>query len=193
MDKVELISNEEKKARLLAVTTSSSMGRSSVYNRLKLGDTHYFRSIGYTSGWGHFHIPDSLFDELRDYLRVIGHKYADQHQFGEGPNWRLRSTRAALVALGFSEDLLRHGIQREVFLCELADNGIRLLSTGRGKPKLSSLNSVEEVADLALARWIVPRSERQQDYLAWNRDDIASLLATRRDERVLELRPMVRA
>lgn len=188
-----LISNEEKKARLLAVTTSSSMGRSSVYNRLKLGDTQYFRSIGYTGGWGHFHIPDSLFDELRDYLRVIGHKYADQHQFGDGPNWRLRSTRAALVALGFSEDLLRHGIQREVFLCELADNGIRLLSTGRGKPKLSSLNSVEEVADLALARWIVPRSERQQDYLGWNRDDIASLLAMRRHERVLELRPMVRA
>lgn len=188
-----IISNEEKKARLLAVTTSSSMGRSSVYNRLKLGDTQYFRSIGYTGGWGHFHIPDSLFDELRDYLRVIGHKYADQHQFGEGPNWRLRSTRAALVALGFSEDLLRHGIQREVFLCELADNAVKLLSTGKGKPKLTSLRSVEEVADLALARWIVPRAERQQDYLSWSRDDIASLLTVRRDEKVLELHPRLRA
>lgn len=80
-----IISQQEKRARLLAVTTSSSMGRSSVYNRLKLGGIEYFRSIGYTGGWGHFHIPDNLFADLRDYLRLIGHSYADQHRFGEGP------------------------------------------------------------------------------------------------------------
>lgn len=71
-----IISGQQKKARLLAVTTSSSMGRSSVYNRLKLDGAEYFRSIGYTGGWGHFHIPDGLFAELRDYLRQIGHPYA---------------------------------------------------------------------------------------------------------------------
>ena len=32
-----IISQKEKEARLLVVTTSSSMGRSSVYHRLKLG------------------------------------------------------------------------------------------------------------------------------------------------------------
>ena len=47
-----IISHQEKKARLLAVTTSSSMGRSSVYNRLKLGGVEYFSPIGYTGGWG---------------------------------------------------------------------------------------------------------------------------------------------
>lgn len=171
-----IISNQEKKARLLAVTTSSSMGRSSVYNRLKLGDAQYFQSIGYTGGWGHFHIPDSLFEELRDYLRAIGHAYADQHQFGEGPNWRLRSTRAALVQLGFDEDLLRHGIQREVFWCELADNARRILHSGKGRPKLASLKTAEEVGALALQRWVVPRSERQADYKTWTREGLASLL-----------------
>lgn len=173
-----IISNQEKKARLLAVTTSSSMGRSSVYNRLKLSDTQYFRSIGYTGGWGHFHIPDSLFEELRDYLRAIGHSYADQHMFGEGPNWRLRSTRAALVQLGFDEDLLRHGIQREVFLCELADNACRMLHAGRGRPNLTSLRTAEEVGALALDRWVIPRSQRQPDYLMWTRDSIGSLLSS---------------
>ena len=49
---VGIISGKRKKARLLAVTTSSSMGRSSVYNRLKLDGVPYFRSIGYTGGWG---------------------------------------------------------------------------------------------------------------------------------------------
>jgi hypothetical protein len=56
----------------------------------------YFQPIGYTGGWGHFHIPDALFMELRDYLRDMGHHYADRHRFGQGPNWRMRTTRAAL-------------------------------------------------------------------------------------------------
>ena len=99
-----IISQQQKKARLLAVTTSSSLGRSSVYNRLKVGGIEYFTPIGYTGGWGHFHIPDSLFADLRDYLREIGHSYADLHCYGEGPNWRMRSTRAALEALGFKDD-----------------------------------------------------------------------------------------
>ena len=37
-----IISGRTKKPRLLAVTTSSSMGRSSIYNRLKLGGVRYF-------------------------------------------------------------------------------------------------------------------------------------------------------
>jgi hypothetical protein len=68
-DTTGIISRRKKKARLLAVTTSSSLGRSSVYNRLKLGGVQYFTPIGYTAGWGHFHIPDHLFADLRDFLR----------------------------------------------------------------------------------------------------------------------------
>ena len=172
---VGIISQKQKKARLLAVTTTSSMGRSSVYNRLKLGGTEYFRSIGYTRGWGHFHIPDELFAELRDYLRQIEHPYADLHRFGAGPNWRLRTTRAALKALGFNDNLLRHGIRREVFICSLASNATKLLSAGKGRPALSSLLSVSEVARLARERWIVPRSQRRPEYREWTSDHLIQL------------------
>jgi hypothetical protein len=171
-----IISQQQKKARLLAVTTSSSMGRSSVYNRLKLGGTEYFTPIGYTGGWGHFHIPDSLFADLRDYLREIGHAYADLHCYGEGPNWRMRSARAALEALGFKDEILRHGIQREVFLCQFADNAAKLLRTGKGKPDLSSLLSAEDVANLAVERWMLPRSERRPEFKLWKREDIEMLI-----------------
>jgi hypothetical protein len=177
---VGIISGEEKKARLLAVTTASSMGRSSVYNRLKLNGTSYFNSIGYTGGWGHFHIPDSLFLELREYLRSIGHRYADLHRFGQGPNWRLRTTRAALEALGFKDDLLRHGIQREVFICNLAANAAKILRTGKGRPDLSSLLSVREVAQLAVERWILPRSQRRPEFKSWTHDDLLQLLGNHR-------------
>lgn len=173
-----IISGEKKKARLLAIMTSSSLGRSSVYNRLKLDGTPYFKSIGYTSGWGHFHIPDKLFLDLREFLREIDHPYADLHRFGQGPNWRLRTTRAALEALGFKDDLLKHGIRREVFFSELATNAVRMLRTGKGRPNLTTLRTADDVADMALERWVIPRSRRQPDFKAWTAEDLKASLKT---------------
>ena len=171
-----IISGKEKGARLLAVMTSSSLGRSSIYNRLKLDGISYFKSIGYTSGWGHFHVPDKLFTDLREYLRQIGHPYADLNRYGEGPNWRLRTTRAALEELGFKDDLLKHGVKREVFLSELATNAKRVLKTGKGRPSLKSLLSADEVSDLALERWVIPRSQRRPEFANWTLDDLKKLL-----------------
>ena len=183
-----IISGQQKKARLLAVTTSSSMGRSSVYNRLKLGGTEYFTPIGYTGGWGHFHIPDNLFADLRDYLREIGHSYADHHQFGEGPNWRMRTTRAALEALGFNDDLLRHGIEREVFSVPLAENALKLLRTGKGKPDTLYFQTADDVARLAVERWMLPRSQRMPEFKAWKRESILSLICDPPWERPVDSR-----
>lgn len=174
-DTTGIISGKEKKARLLAVTTSSSMGRSSVYNRLKLDGVQYMQSIGYTGGWGHFHIPDRLFLELRDYLRDIDHTYADQHRYGHGPNWRLRTTRAALAALGFKEDMLRHGVRREVFMANLAANAASILRTGFGEPDVSALLSAKEIAERGLERWMKPRAERRPDYSDWKVEDLFEL------------------
>lgn len=173
-----VISQEEKKARLLAITTTSSMGRSSVYNRLKLDGMQYFNSIGYTGGWGHFHIPDLLFSELRDYLREIDHTYADQHGFGQGPNWRLRTTRAALSALGFKDDLMRHGIQREVFICQLANNATEILQTGKGLPDITSLLSAKSIAAQAVDRWMMPRSRRRPEYRDWISSDLIDMFGS---------------
>jgi hypothetical protein len=134
-----LISGVRKNPRLLAVTTSSALGRSSVYNRLRLGDMQYMVPIGYTEGWGHFHIPDHLFDGMRRYLRSLGHGYADKHRFGQGPNWRLRTIRVALKALGFDEAILRHGVRRQVFISELAKNARQVLRGDEDEPDISTL------------------------------------------------------
>lgn len=171
-----IISGKEKNARLLAVMTSSSLGRSSIYNRLKLDGVHYFKSIGYTSGWGHFHIPDKLFADLREFLRAIKHPYADLNRFGHGPNWRLRTTRAALEAVGFKDDILKHGIRREVFLCEFASNALRILKTGEGRPNLKTLSTAEQVAELALERWVRPRAQRRPEFQTWTTEDLQNLL-----------------
>ena len=171
-----IISQEAKNANLVMVTTSSALGRSSVYNRLKINGDEYFRSIGFTGGWGHFHVPDDLFWDLREYLRGLSHEYVDGHAFGDGPNWRLRTIRAALDALGFRGDLLRHGIRREVFVCNLATNASEVLRGKCKRPTFDAMKTVEEVGELAKGRWIVPRAERQQNYLDWDVSDFQALI-----------------
>lgn len=159
------------------MTTTSSMGRSALYNRLRLNSETYFDRIGFTEGWGHFHITDPLFERMRLFLRDRNHSYADHHKFGEGPNWRLRTIRAALSALDFNENVLRHGIQREVFVTKLASNAFDVLRTGAVAPDVTGLLSVAEISDLARARWMVPRADRGEiDYGSWKREMIPKLI-----------------
>ena len=110
-----IITASAKNAHLVAITTTSPLGKSAIYNRLKLAGINYLESIGFTGGYGHFHFPGKLFDEMRQYLKYRKDPYADNHQYGDGPNWRLRSIRRTLHLLGMNPDLLRHGLAREVF------------------------------------------------------------------------------
>jgi len=186
-----LISGEVKPAALAMVTTSSALGRSSVYNRLRLESYRLFRSVGFTSGWGHFHIPDRLFAAMRDYLKAHGHPYAENHRYGDGPNWKLRAVRECLRLLGLNTDWLRHGIAREVFVCELAKNAQSFLA-GRSKhPQYGGLPTVAEVAAAARSRWLEPRAARRPEFASWHREEIGALLdvpaRVARSERTREL------
>lgn len=161
-----IISHKRKHAELVAVTTTSALGRSSVYNRVKLGSTEYLKHLGYTEGWGHFHIPSSIFADVREYLRRRRHAYAKGFKFGDGPNWRLRALRLAMGLVGLKPELLRHGVKREVFIAELASNAREILKGTRKHPKYTDLLSVAEIGRAARERWIVPRAERCPDFRA---------------------------
>jgi len=158
------------------VTTSSALGRSSVYNRLRLGRYRLFRSVGYTSGWGHFHIPNRLFAMMRDYLKAHGHTYADNHRYGDGPNWKLRAVRECLRLLGLNTEWLHHGIAREVFVCELAKNARSFLSGQSKHLRYEGLPTVAEVAAAARSRWLEARAERRPEFGAWQREQLGALL-----------------
>jgi len=171
-----IISNRYKKADLCLVTTTSALGRSSIYNRLSLNGQRIFSSIGYTSGWGHFHIPDDLFSMMREYLAFLKDQYADNHKFGDGPNWRLRVIRKALRNIGLNPDILRHGISREVFVCPLARNAVGILIGKHKRPNFSILKSTSEISQSAIHRWILPRSERRKEFRLWKKDAIMDLI-----------------
>ena len=184
---VGLISGEEKKPKLIAVTTSSSLGRSSVYNRLKLDGVQYFKRIGYTSGFGHFQIPQDLFEDMRSYLDTTGHPYANGHMFGSGPNWRMRTIKECLSQLGLNQALLKHNLKREVFICPLASNYKQILTGERKNAKWTNLLSVEDVGRLAIERWIIPRSESRPDWRFWSQRDLVQTILTGHEPSQLKL------
>jgi hypothetical protein len=173
-----IISGKRKHAKLIGVTTSSALGRSSLYNRLALNGDTYFKPIGYTAGWGHFHVPDSLFKAIREYLELKGHQYSGNNRFGEGPNWRLRAIRHTLHSLNLNPNLLRHGVARQVFLSELASNARRYLTGKVKRLQYRGLLSVAEVTRYSVARWVIPRSLKRTEYLSWTRDNMLLLLAS---------------
>jgi hypothetical protein len=172
-----IISKKRKRAQLVLATTTSALGRSSVYNRLVLGGERYFEPIGYTSGWGHFHIPDHLFSDMRDYLRLKHDRYASNHRFGEGPNWRFRAVRQTLGLLGMNEGLVQHGFVREIFASYIATNAIPYLRGHARRADYSTLLNVSEVSDLAIERWMHPRAGRRPEYRTWQAEHFSLAFA----------------
>lgn len=177
-DSVGLISGKKKAARLIAVTTTSALGRSSIYNRLKLSGRKVFEPIGYTSGWGHFHFSGKIFDELRSYLGSLEDKSAESFEFGSGPNWRIRVIRRALDRLGMDTNLARHGFVREVFISKFAKNAEGLLRGDNSRVTYDDVPSVAEASNAALARWVIPRSLRDARYLSWCATELLTHIQT---------------
>ena len=180
-----LISGKQKQARLALVTVTSALGRSSMYNRLRLmptggGQTEKpvvdLRRLGATTGYGHFQITDDLFSQLRSVLQEDGHKYADGHQFGDGPNWRIRVARIGLQSLGLNpDDVLKHGIQREVYAMPIARNALAFLAGADEEPVIDS-KTVDEISALARKRWMVPRGNRRPSYREFRREHLRDAL-----------------
>ncbi len=168
-ENVTVINHETKKTDLVLVTTTSALGRSSIFNRLRVENGVSFTSIGFTSGYGHFHVSDELFARLRDWLRRDNDAYADSYAFGKGPNWRLRTLRRAFKKLGIDDKAIKHGIKREIFLAPLAQNYREILTGQVRRPSYITL-PFREVYKQFRERWLLPRSERVLTWREWNHE-----------------------
>lgn len=171
--KATTIRGEVKSPDPVLVTTTSSLGRSSTYNRLKYGDRWAFRSIGFTQGFGHFHFSDDLFKGMLAYLDEQGYAVRG-NEYGQGPNWRIRTLRLALEKLDLDGDLLRHGIKREVFVAPRA-MGWRAFLRGETERLHWFDYPLDDLAEFWRNRWGVPRSLRDESYLRHERDSMRLL------------------
>jgi hypothetical protein len=179
-----IISKEHKSAQLALITVTSALGRSSLYNRLRLtappenGEAPRIlanlQRLGTTEGYGHFQLSDELFGRVRSLLAREEHPYASAHQFGQGPNWRFRVVRVGLKRLGLDPEILNHGIAREVYAMPLVGNPQEYFC-GRDAAAHLVLPSVPDIAAAARQRWIVPRAERRPEFAAFRKDHLGCL------------------
>jgi hypothetical protein len=175
-----IISQQQKAARLALVTITSALGRSSLYNRLRLNDPKgvplvNLERIGETRGYGHFQLSNDLFERIRQLLIDENHPYANGHQFGEGPNWRFRVIRVGLKRLGLDEELIRHGIHREVYAMPMASSFKDFLCGRVGELDLHR-PSVASISTVALQRWMIPRAIRNPGYHGFQREQILEMI-----------------
>jgi hypothetical protein len=169
-----IISELSKPAHLGLVTVTSSLGKSSLYNRLKLGNMIQLKQIGFTEGWGHFQISDIVFEVLRRVLVERGHAYANGHKYGHGPNWKIRTIREGLTALELDPDVLRHGIRREVFAMPIC-NDVKAFLKGEEEYSPSTF-PMATIADAAIERWVLPRAHREPKFGEWKREETERLI-----------------
>lgn len=164
-----VIQGKEKLSRPVLITTTSALGRSSIYNRITFDGEKVFSPVGYTEGFGHFQFSEEVFEDLIDLI-------SDEEDFrgsryGQGPNWKMRTIRKSLERMGLSGDLLKHGIQREVFLAPLSVTWRAFLrgETNNIRPLSYPL---DQLAAYYRERWAVARAVRMPSFRDWSSGDM---------------------
>jgi hypothetical protein len=157
---------------LVALTTTSAFGRSSIYNRLSYGDDSIAESLGYTEGYGTFHLL-RLYPLFRDFLEEQG--ISTRGGYGTGPRRKWQTMVRALGRIGFSSDLLKHGIRREAFVFPLIENLPPYLAGTESEPAFRDL-PFDDLSVYWRERWLLPRAERVDGWRTWDRVQIKAHL-----------------
>lgn len=159
-------------ARLVALTTTSAFGRSSIYNRLKYDKEIVAESIGFTEGYGNFHLQ-KLYPVFKEYLVAKG--VSIEGGYGTGPRRSWQLIRSTLDRVGFSGDLLKHGVQRETFLFPLITNLKKYLEGDNKRPKYFN-RPFDDLADYWIDRWMLPRSKRVTYWRNYQKSELLNSL-----------------
>lgn len=144
---------------LLAITTASAFGKSSIYNRLRFKDSLLAKPLGYTKGFGTVHL-EHLYPTMAQWLRAAG-KHVPAG-FGHGPKVRWQNIMHTLGGLGISRSYLEHGIRREVFIFELVDNLIDVCQRNETPSPIAFDD--DAWASYWMDRWCLPRASRDPDW-----------------------------
>lgn len=158
-----LITGATADGRLALIATTSALGRSSIYNRLRYHDRFLMLSVGYTSGWGEFQFSNGAYAQLRDYAEKYCVKTAKHESWGTGFRNRREVIRRVLAHVGLSGNLMNHGIRRELFVMPLAKNAREFLR-GEHQRLLWFHQPADDLAAFFRERWLIPRARRDDKY-----------------------------
>ncbi|QDT71342.1 Druantia anti-phage system protein DruA [Lacipirellula limnantheis] len=165
-----LISGKTQDGDLALLTTTSALGRSSIYNRIRYQQRQLYTPIGYTRGFGDFQFLNGLYDEMLTYAKVNCSPTAKQLSWGAGFRNRREVVKKCLASAGLPSDLLRHGVRRQIFVVPLALNAKQYLSGV--DDTLQAFNfSADEMFGYFRERWMLPRAARLQEFRAFRSED----------------------
>jgi Domain of unknown function (DUF4338) len=170
--KITLIGNRDPDADLSLITTTSALGRSSVYNRLTGPDRRLaFHPVGFTAGTGDFHLTCDLYSELAAHAAEINRGGAT-FRHAKWPRGTFRNRREviqrALDDIGLDSRSLRvHGIRRQIYCAPLAGNAREWLR-GESDQLLVSARSTTQLACWWKQRWAIPRADRVGEWRAFS-------------------------
>lgn len=177
-DRETLMEKRVLPAHLVALTTTSAFGRSSIYNRLRYHDEMLAESLGYTEGYGSFHLL-RLYPRFRDFLEE--RDISTRGGYGTGPRRKWQTMVRALNKLGFSSEILKHGVKRESFIFPLIHNLTEYMSNPAIEPNFRNL-PFEELVAYWRERWLMGRVERVDGWQDWQRERIKERLLLEKDE-----------
>lgn len=167
--KPSLIKKKIRPAYLAMITTSSALGRSSLYNRIRINGFSYWESVGFTQGWGEFHFSNGVYEDIREFVKKNCKPTAKQKDWGTGFRNKREVVRKCLLELGLSVNFNNHGIPREIFVAPVGAHSLRFLRGEVSRPRFYDW-SVKELSESFKQRWLLPRAERTQDYQKFDRE-----------------------
>jgi len=167
------ISNEVFDGKLAAITTASALGKSSMYDRIRIPGGSKFLHAGWSKGSGEFQFYNGVYEEIFKLARDSSLKLKNP-KWGNGVRNRRTVIRTGLRMLGMSPDLLYHSVKRELFIVPTGVDTFRFL---RGETKRIRCYDITEaeIADYVIGRWVIPRSERRKEYLDFKKEHYSLL------------------
>lgn len=151
-------------ASLIAVTTLSAFGRSSLYNRVSKGfdgkcNLWATVSLGDCKGWGTCYFSDELYQKMKNFHKkllpekpVIG--------FGTGPKIKLQVISRVLAELRLPQSYTQHNIKREVFIIPHIENLENFLA-GSGEKPIYNDQSFNDLAKFWKQHYCLPRAAKR--------------------------------
>jgi hypothetical protein len=165
-----LIQDRPFDGRLALITTTSALGKSSIYNRLKYEDRLLFKSVGFTNGSGEFHFSNGVYGAISDYALRYCKPTAKQERWGNGFRNRREVIKKCLAKIHLSTGWMYHQIRREIFVVPLAANTREFLR-GEHSKLMWFDQSAEDLITFFRERWLLPRSHTDQRYKLWKPND----------------------
>jgi len=169
-DHVSLIKKERREPILALLTTTSALGKSSIYNRIRVDGFDYWTSAGFTQGSGEFHFSNDVYAKMRSYVEANCKPTAKHNDWGTGFRNRREVIRKCLSSLGLSSSLIYHGIRREIFVAPLGVKALEFLRGETADPCLYTWPA-NHLAGLFRDRWLLPRAARNVSYQDFANDE----------------------